>query len=356
MTAPEGNTKMTADSTLTLDAAADHAPTLLEALQAENALPLWDRFKTLLTREPQAYEPMAWPWARMGPLVDRAAREVSMDDAERRVLLLTHPGFPGTIYTTPSLSCGLQILEPGEAAHAHRHSVGAIRLVMMGQGAETITDGKVCPMEPGDLILTPAWTWHEHRHNGAERVVWFDGLDLPLARQLGTIFLEPGPGPIAARGLAGSVDAALGEGGLLPQGDEAGRPYSPLFRYPWSRTRSVLDAMAPAADGSRRLRYVNPADGGPVMPTIDCFALGLEAASPTRRTRSTETAIVVVIEGEGESQIGEGRIGWKQHDVFTLPRWQWTRHLAKGPATLFLMTDRAMIEGLGYLREEAEEA
>ena len=343
---------MTADSMPATHAADVGAPTLLEALQAQNALPPWDRFKQLLTREPQSFDPMIWPWAKMGPLVDRAAREVSMADAERRVLLLTHPGFPGTVFTTPTLSCGLQILEPGEAAGAHRHTVAAIRLVMMGEGAETITDGKVCPMEPGDLILTPAWTWHEHRHKGAERVVWFDGLDLPLARQLGTIFIEPEPGPIAARGLAGGADAALCEGGLMPEGDDTARPYSPLFRYPWSQVRRALEAMNPDADGAKRLRYVNPVDGGPVMPTIDCSALRL-GEGPTRRVRTTATTIAVAIEGEGESSIGETQIAWKRHDVFTLPRWQAIEHRAhRGPATLFLMSDRVLIERLGHLRED----
>ena len=38
--------------------------------------------------------------------------------------------------------------------------------------------------------------------------------------------------------------------------------------------------------------------------------------------------MVVVIEGEGESRIGDKTFNWKQHDVFTLPRWQWTEHTA----------------------------
>ena len=329
------------------------APTLGDALVAANSAPLWERFKQLLTREPQAFDAMAWPWAVMEPLVERAAREVSMTDAERRVLLLTHPGFPGTVYTTPSLSCGLQILEPGEEAHAHRHMVNAIRLVMTGSGAQTITEGKVCPMEPGDLILTPAWTWHEHHHHGSERVVWFDGLDLPLARQLGTIFFEPEPGPVAPRGLVAVSDEALGTAGVLPDGDDTGRPYSPLFRYPWSRVQRTLEAMPAGAGGTRRLRYVNPVDGGPVLPTIDCYALRLDEGAATIRQRSTDTAIVVVIEGEGETMVGDTRIAWASHDVFALPRWQWTEHRAReGPATLFLMTDRALIERLGYYRED----
>jgi gentisate 1,2-dioxygenase len=332
-------------------------PDLFQALAEHNVQPLWDRYKRLNTREPQYYEPMIWPWATMSRLVERSAREVSMDEAERRALLFTHPAFPGTVFTTPTLSGALQILEPGESAHAHRHTLAALRLVMMGEGAETITDGKVCPMEPGDLILTPAWSWHEHRHNGKSRMVWFDGLDYPLARQLGTVFFEIGPGPIPSRDLADAADAALSEGGVLPDAEGYPLPYSPLYRYAWSRVSQALDAVPAAADGSKRVRYVNPVDGGPVMPTLDCYALRLAPGRSTRPMRTTATAMVVVIEGSGASRIGEARFAWTKHDVFTLPRWQWIEHMAtETPATLFLMTDRALTARIGHLREETGNA
>ena len=329
-----------------------NAPGLLEAMAAVNTQPLWSLYKTLNTKEPQFYEPMMWPWAGLTPLIDRACREVSMHDAERRALLLTHPAFPGTVFTTPTLSAALQILEPGESAPPHRHTLAALRLVMTGEGAVTITDGKRCEMEPGDMILTPAMSWHEHEHKGRTRMVWFDGLDYPLARQLGTVFFEHGPVKIPERGIAALKDDGLLEGGVLPDGHPTLVPYSPLFRYPWSRVKRALEALPAAADGSRQLRYVNPSTGGAIMPTIDAYALR-PGNTPTRRARSTATAIAVAIEGEGETRIGERRFEWRQHDVFTLPRWQWTEHVArKGPATLFLMTDRQFLVGIDQLREE----
>jgi gentisate 1,2-dioxygenase len=328
----------------------------MEAMAALNTLPLWDRYKTINTREPQYYAPLHWPWAQVEPLIDRIAREIGMEDAERRVLLLTHPSFPGTVFTTPTLSGGIQVLEPGEAAHAHRHTLAALRLVMCGEGAATITDGKHCPMEPGDLILTPAMTWHEHEHKGRERMVWFDGLDYPLARQIGTVFFENGPGPIPERGLAGLNDAALNVAGVLPDDTASTTAYSPLFRYAWKTVKKALDAMPHQPDGSRRLRYINTTTGGAVMPTLDCFALGLTPGAATVPTRTTSTAMVVVIEGEGETRIGDSTFHWKPHDVFTLPRWQWITHQAqKGPATLFLMTDRELLARIDHLREEREE-
>ena len=89
------------------------------------------------------------------------------------------------------------------------------------------------------------------------------------------------------------------------------------------------------------------------MPTLDCYALRLAPGAVTIPARTTATAIAVVIEGDGESRIGDARFRWKQHDVFTLPRWLATEHKAEGcRATLFLMTDRELMARIGHLREE----
>src|SRR4051812_40992197 len=61
----------------------DGLPTLEQALAEVSAQPLWDRYQRVNTREPEHYEPIIWPWAKMAPLVDRAVREVSMKEAER---------------------------------------------------------------------------------------------------------------------------------------------------------------------------------------------------------------------------------------------------------------------------------
>lgn len=363
-------------------AAASAQPPLLEALAAVNSQPLWDRYKSLNTKEPHVHAPMIWPWEVMSPLVDRASREVSMHEAERRALLFVHPDFPGTVFTTPTLSGALQILLPGESAPPHRHTLAALRLVMKGEGAVTIVDGKRCVMEPGDMVLTPAFTWHEHVHEGpvgagpllsglepprgaasegsvganSSAVVWFDGLDYPLARGLQDVFFEHGPGPTPDRGLAALNDAALAEGGVLPDDVPSRTAYSPLYRYAWARVKQVLDATPAQADGSKRLRYVNPVDGGAVMPTIDCHALRLDKGAATKPQRTTATAMVVVIEGEGETRIGDTRFVWKQHDVFTLPRWAWTEHRsATGNATLFVMSDRELMKRIDHLQEETAE-
>lgn len=331
---------------------------LISALEGVRAQPLWDRYHRITTRQPmspaRAYR---WRWSDMAPLVDRAIRDVSMEDAERRVLLFSNPDAPASVDTLRNLSGGLQTLLPGEVAGAHRHSLAALRFVMEGNGAVTSVNDDVCPMSEGDLILTPSWTWHEHRHPGDGRMVWFDGLDLPLAHQLDAMFFElAGPGLQAVAPAPARASVAPGEfETLLPDAscaDAAGGPAS-QFRYDGRRAREALEHAVARPDASQWLRYANAQTGGPVLPTLDCYLLRLRQNCPTHRRRSTAGAICVVASGEGRSVIGESEFEWKRNDVFTLPHWQWATHVAQSAdARLFLMTDREFLAGMGYLREE----
>ena len=328
-------------------------------LAARHAQPLWDRYQRVTSREPSARdEPMAWFWRDMQPLIARATREVAMQDAERRVLLLTHPAFGGAVATTTNLSAGLQTLLPGETARAHRHSLQAIRFVMTGSGAVTTVNAQRCAMNQGDLVLTPAWTWHEHIHPGSEPLVWFDGLDLPLLHHLDSMFFElaaPGAGhvdPPPTRAAAAPWDGVK----LVPDATSPGAARSDRYRFSWERASRALDAATAAGDGSRSLRYVDGVSQGAVLPTLDCYLMACAPGRPTRRRRSTSNAICVVAQGHGRSEVGTRTIEWQRNDVFTLPHWNWYRHTAtSSDARIFMMTDREFLAGLGYLREEEEE-
>ena len=72
-------------------------------------------------------------------------------------------------------------------------SMHALRFVLEGEGVTTMVEGKPCPMLPGDMIITPGTTWHEHIHEGQGRCVWVDALDVPLHRYLRDPVFEPGP-------------------------------------------------------------------------------------------------------------------------------------------------------------------
>ena len=206
----------------------------------------------------------------------------------------------------------------------HRHTLAALRLAMMGEGAVTIVDGKACPMEPGDLILTPAWSWHEHRHDGSKPRGLVRRPRLSArARSSAPCSSSTGPGRSPSAGWPASADDALARRRHAARRRRRRVPL--LAALPLcldARDRRRWTRCPRSADGSQRhalrqsgRRRPGDADASTAM------RCALARRSDDRRQRTTATAMVVVIEGEGESRIGDKTFNWKQHDVFTLPRW-----------------------------------
>jgi gentisate 1,2-dioxygenase len=93
--------------------------------------------------------------------------------------------------------------------------------------------------------------------------------------------------------------------------------------------------------------------GGAILSTIDCYLLGLSKGSETRAFRSNSNTVCVVVEGEGQSQVGDDLITWKPKDIFTLPHGQWATHKAlSAKASIFQITDRELFRRLDFLRDE----
>ena len=322
-----------------------------EAMDRAKVMPLWESPRAQgVHGEVRASH---WKWSELEPLVGQAIAATNTEMSERRVLVLMNPDKEEGMAATQNLNGALQILMPGETARPHRHAMSALRFVMEGSGAVTIVEGKRVPMEVGDLILTPAWCWHEHEHPGKTRMVWFDGLDVPLHRHFGTLDFQPGPVKDAAKLPA---DESFASVGMVPVGEPAPN-YSPLFRYSFADACAALKSLPAAADGSRTLRYTNPMDGGPVMPLIDCYLMQLARGKATTSRRSTSGAVVVVAEGEGESTIGPDKIAWSKNDVFTVPHKNWHSHTARSAdAKLFVVTDREALRRLGILKDEVAHA
>jgi gentisate 1,2-dioxygenase len=319
---------------------------LAERARTVNVRPLWTN--TLAhganRREPA---PMVWAWRDIAPLIEEATTMTSTDVVERRVLSLVDPAYPenGTA-STRNLNAGFQVLLPGERARPHRHSMNAIRFVVEGGGATTVVDGKACPMQCGDLILTPAWTWHDHVHEGSERIVWLDVLDGQLHRYLETDVFEPGP---IHDLMPQQSDAAFAHAAMLPEG--AFGVQSPMFYYPWSTALDALGAATEGADRMRRVRYVNPATGGAVMSMLDCALWEIGAGVSTRAASTTAHYVCAVIEGSGTTQAGGATIQWSARDVFSLPAGQPVRHTANGRSRIFVVSDREVLRRLDLLVE-----
>lgn len=294
-----------------------------------------------------------WPWSEMKPLIEAAIGVRSMEAVERRVLSLVSPHSAvvgGAAGTTRNLNAGLQILMPGESARPHRHSMNALRFVLSGSGATTVVDGKPCPMQFGDLVTTPGWCWHEHVHKGDAPIVWLDVLDASLHRYLGTDAFQPGP-PNDYPSL--TPDAAFTSSLLVPETATPEKPYSPVFRYAWDEAAAAVSKAPLSADGSRRVRYANPVNGGPVMQFLDCALVELAPGAETSGFRSTASAVCCVVEGSGSSTIGKDSIAWSPRDIFSVPSGNWVTHRANaGRVRLFVVSDREVLRRLDLLKEE----
>lgn len=338
---------MTVREATTQEATADDRKAWSEA----SVKPLWEieQAHSATTRDPRS---ALWPWRTMGPLTRRALDLASPEVAERRVLSFISPeARPGEFHTITNLNAALQIIAPGESVRAHRHSPDALRFVLDGEGAVTRVDGKLAPMRFGDLVLTPGNCWHEHWHEGSSPIVWLDVLNVHTHLNLGTFTFEPGP-PHDVPQLPDDDDFRIS--GIAP--DVPPTPYSPVFRFSFESVVAALESTPPGPDAARRVHYVNPLTGGPVMALLDCWMIALEAGRPTRPFRTNAHGVCAVARGAGRTTVGPHAIDWEARDVFTLPSDAWITHEANEPSLLFVVSDRQLYRDLSLLKEEWQKA
>src|SRR5579871_1253691 len=216
------------------------------------------------------YQPGYWSGKDIATFIQRAGELVQPGpDAQRRVLVLANPGVPfGS--ATHTLFGNVQMVLPGEVAPSHRHTSSAIRFIMQGEGAVTIVDGEPVEMNPGDLVLTPGWSFHGHVSNSDGPVLWMDSLDSPLIASLRIGRSEQYPDDLqpATRPSGDSLNR-YGGGHLRPKWQREASRFSPQLLYPWSQTEPALNQLArteasPFDDVA--FEYTNPTTGGPVMP------------------------------------------------------------------------------------------
>lgn len=324
-------------------------------LKSESLGPLWVSLKGLVPSEPRPKAvPYVWEYAKVRPRLLEAGELITAEEAERRVLVLENPGLPGASQITDTIYAGLQLILPGEIAPAHRHSQSALRFVIEGTGAYTAVDGERTTMHPGDFIITPAWTWHDHGSAADGPVIWMDGLDVPLVRFLGTGFREEHDemAQIITRP-EGDSDARYGAG-MLPLNSKPTHT-SPIFNYPYARTREALHQLtltgAPDPHHGYALRYVNPTTGDWAIPTIATSMRLLPAGFTSRPYRSTDGAVLVLVEGSLNAKVGQSSFALNAKDVLAIPAWTEYSLTASEDTVFFMYSDRPVHEKLGLWRE-----
>ena len=328
-----------------------------QRIDPQHMAPLWTRLKSLVPKEPTPVGVAhRWAYDEVRPCVLESAEHISAEEAERRVLILENPGLKGSSQITNSLYAGLQLIMPGELAPAHRHTQSALRFILEGRGAYTAVDGEKTLMEPGDFVITPSWTWHHHGNDSSAPMVWLDGLDIPMAAFFNSTFREDHHAAAAAiTRPTGDALARYGQG-LLPLNYRNATLNSPVFNYPYARTREALHALAragaPDPHAGHLMRYINPSDGGWAMPTMATMIRLLPAGYATLPYRGSDSTVFVVVEGQGELRIGERCLPLQPHDVIVVPGWSVHTLHASSELVLFSYSDRVAQEKLGFFREQ----
>lgn len=346
---------------------------MYDELHQKNLFPFWatstevehDEIKQLLGGKRAV--PHLWSYAgELESLLRRSAELVTMNDSERRSLILVNPGLAPRRATVTTMYTAYRLNDPNEVMPPHKHTASAVRFGLTGNKNFTGVEGEDIEFGPGDLVLTPRDTWHNHGNLGSEPAVNLSVLDLPLVEQLnaldfshdykeGTVSKKQQtarfPGDYSAR--------VYGSGGLLPRFVDHHRGAggsSPMFVYRYDAMREMLERHRDW-DGNPHegllVEYVDPLTGGPVFKTITFFMQMLRPGERTQPLRQTASLLVAPFEGRGHSIVDGKRFDWAPFDTLAVPGGSWAEHANHSdtdPAILFVASDEPAQKAFGLLQ------
>ncbi|GJN75029.1 hypothetical protein PLICBS_009125 [Purpureocillium lilacinum] len=271
----------------------------LETLPSKHLEPLWSQMSLLAPSLPKPEaKPHVWKYDEAFPSLAKAGEIVPEEKAERRVLILVNPGM-NTIYA------GLQLVNPGETAPAHRHVASAFRFIIDGEGF-TAVEGQKLPLARGDVVVTPNWHWHDHGNESEKPIVWLDVLDLPLFTYAKVHFAE-----------------GYGEKRYPSKPVEVS-----VWRHSWSETQGALDVQP----GDHAVYHYRNYAGKPLAGTLGAQAERISPNTTTTATQDIRSFIYHCYAGQGYSMVetvsGETiRLGWTSRDTFAVPAWSKVVHV-----------------------------
>ncbi|HEY7245983.1 MAG TPA: gentisate 1,2-dioxygenase [Xanthobacteraceae bacterium] len=320
--------------------------------------PLWKVMKNVVTREPVTRcAPVIWHFDDIKRLVMESGGLITAEEAERRVLILENPGMPGESRATNTLFAGVQMILPGEVAPAHRHVSSAIRFVLDGQGAYTAVEGEKAYMAPGDFVITANWAPHDHGNTSDKAMLWLDVLDFPQVNFFEASFAQELESATQSTNREDGDSLAFYGSGVLPDRAPAQMNRSPVINYTYARTRPITERMLKAGEIDKRhgarVRYANPINGGPVLPTMSAHLALFPKGFKGEKYRATDGTIFVCAEGRGTTTVDGKVMEWGANDVFVVPPWKAYAHTVEKESVLFSISDRPSQEALGIWREDA---
>jgi gentisate 1,2-dioxygenase len=320
-----------------------------------------------------------WRWKDIHPYLRKiseiaaGAKGELLERTDRQGILLTNPGLGGRLQITNSIRCAVAIYNPGDIAPAHVHSPNASRTILSPKGGYTNVEGERCECLRGDIIFTPNGTWHDHGNDDDEPMIWIDMLDWPLMEYLDCVwvdqnYVDPSHGNAKSQPALHSDGHSMrmyGHGGMKPVFTSNQRGWgnqaTPLFHYKGAEIREALERLSGEEGDPHegiKMQFVNPVTGGPIFPSLDYCAQLIRPGEELQFKRETCSTFIVVMEGEGFSEIGGQRFDWVQNDIMAVPNYLWRRHVNTGKtdAILYTVSDAAILRALGQYRSQGRNA
>lgn len=352
---------------------------LYDDIAAKSMFPFWaqssdvtnDEIKQLMGGKKAV--PYVWSCEKdIEPILNQAVELITMDDSERRSLVLVNPGLAPKRATVSTMYTAYRLNDANEIMPPHKHSPSAIRFGLKGKGNFTGVDGENIVFGPGDMVLTPNDTWHNHGTVGGEQALNLSVLDFPLVETLNAVhfdhnYMEEENGKMvqkkqqSERFTPDYSQRIYGYGGLMPRfasKEKRGAGFSsPMFVYRWEMMRELLERHKDW-DGdpyeALMAEYIDPTSGQPVFKTITFFAQMLRPGERTRPIRQTGNLLVSPFEGRGYSIIDGERFDWKQFDTLAVPGGTWCEHVNesdKDPLFLFIASDEPTLKKLDLFKK-----
>ena len=357
---------------------------LYDDVFAKHMFPFWatstevqhDEVKQLLATAKAV--PYLWRCVEeIEPILNRAVELITMDNSERRSLILVNPGLAPRRATVSTMYTAYRLNDANEIMPPHKHSPSAVRFGLKGKGNFTGVDGENIVFGPGDMVLTPNDTWHNHGTVGNEQALNLSVLDLPLVETLNAVhfdhdYKEEENGKLvskkeqSARFSADYSQKTYGYGGLMPRfaGNKSrGAGFSsPMFVYRWEMVRELFDKHkdhnGDAHDGLM-VEYIDPTSGQPVFKTITFFAQMLRPRQSTLPVKSTASLLVSPFEGKGYSIVNGQRFDWHTYDTLAIPGGSWFEHhntSDKEPLYMFVASDEPTLKKLDLFKKWGKSA
>ena len=319
--------------------------------------------------------PYVWKFAsEIAPLLERSAELISTETSERRSLVLVNPGLAPRRATTTTLYVAYRLNDPRELMPPHRHSPNAIRLGLTGTMNFTGVEGENITFGPGDLVLTPHDTWHNHGNQGEEPAINLSVLDLPLVETLNSMYFEHDyteeeEGQRVRRTMQSERFApdysqrVYGEGGLLPRFVSHHRgtgAASPMYVYRYERMRELLERFRNREGDpyeALMVEYVDPTTGRSIYKTMTFFMQMLRPGERTLPLKQSASLVCAPFEGRGRSSVAGKQLEWERFDTFVVPGGSWCEHInlsERDPAILFVASDEPTLKALSFYQKHGK--